>query len=125
MGFARNVILRYDRAQTRGLFMKFLRFFLLLVTAALCGCVYHQPFDQGNILSPSKTQQIHRGMSSEEVVAKIGSPVLENMYSDNRMTYVYTRQPTRNKMEVTRFIVQFQNDHVVNIQTDLPKIPSI
>ncbi len=105
--------------------MKFLRFFLLFVTATLCGCVYHQPFQQGNILSPAKTQSIHRGMTSEEVVATLGSPVLRNIYTDNRMTYVYTDQPTRNHTDITRFIVQFHNDRVVDIKTDLPKIPTI
>ena len=99
--------------------MKKLRTFLLLITALLCGCVYHQPIRQGNVLSPTKTQAIHQGMTSEEVVAKLGSPVLENMYSDNRMTYVYTNQPKRNKTEITHFIVQFQNDQVVNIQSDV------
>lgn len=97
---------------------------LLLISAILCGCVYHPPFEQGNILSPTQTQKIHRGMSSEQVVAILGSPVLENMYSDNRMTYVYTKS-IKHKTAVTRFIVQFQNDVVVNIQTDLPRIPSI
>ena len=106
--------------------MKNLRFFLLLITAMLCGCVYHPPIEQGNILSASRTQAIHVGMSSEALVAKLGSPVLENMYSDNRMTYVYTDQPSRNEMHIKRFIVQFQNDQVVNIQSDIaPNIPSI
>lgn len=91
----------------------------------LTGCVYHQPFEQGNILTPTKTQAIHKGMTSEEVIAKLGSPVLENMYANNQMIYVYTKQPTRHTTEITRFIVQFQNDRVVNIATDLPKIPKI
>ncbi|OGT40364.1 MAG: hypothetical protein A3E81_01070 [Gammaproteobacteria bacterium RIFCSPHIGHO2_12_FULL_36_30] len=105
--------------------MKKLRLLLLLlIPAILCSCIYHPPFQQGNILSPVQTQKIHRGMSSEQVVAILGSPVLENMYSDNRMTYVYTKSVKR-KTAVTRFIVQFQNDSVVNIQTDLPKLPNI
>ena len=96
--------------------MKHLRIFLLLMTVALCSCVYHQPFEQGNILTPTKMQSIHNGMSSAEVSAKLGTPVLQNIYSDNRMNYVYSRQPKRNHTEITRFIVQFRNDHVVDIQ---------
>lgn len=97
--------------------MKHLRFALLLITAALCGCVYHQPFQQGNILTPSKMQAIHNGMTSEAVVAKLGSPVLQNMYADNRMNYVYTQQPTRHKTMVKRMVIQFQNDRVVDVST--------
>lgn len=66
--------------------MKHLRFALLLITAALCGCVYHQPIQQGNIFTATKMETIHNGMSSADVIAKLGSPVLENMYADNRMT---------------------------------------
>lgn len=96
--------------------MKQLRFFLLFFVTVLCGCVYHQPFEQGNILTPTKIQRIHNGMTSAEVVAELGSPVLQNIYSDNRMAYVYTKQPTRRHTEVTRLIVQFRNDRVVDIQ---------
>ena len=96
--------------------MKHLRVLLLLITIALCSCVYHQPIEQGNILTPAKMQAIHSGMTSAEVVAQLGTPVLQNIYSDNRMAYVYTRQPTRTHIEITRFIVHFHNDHVVDIQ---------
>lgn len=93
---------------------------LFIAASILCGCVYHQPFTQGNVLSLTKTRAIHAGMSSEQVVAQLGSPVLQNMYADNRMTYVYTNQPTRNTTEISRFIVRFQNDRVAGVQTDLP-----
>lgn|SRR3990167_2074316 len=105
--------------------MKLLRLFLILITTSLCGCVYHQVFDQGNILTPAKTQSVKVGMSSQEVVGILGTPVLENIYADNRLVYVYTQQPTRNKTIITRFIVTFQNNHVVDVKTDLPKIPAI
>ena len=106
--------------------MKKLAFLLLLISAALCGCVYHPPFQQGNVLTASKTQSIHKGMTSEQVRTVLGSPVLENMFSDNRMTYIYTDQPKYNERKTKRFIVTFQNDEVVNIQSDIaPEIPHI
>lgn len=96
--------------------MKLCRFFLLLIAVALCGCVYHQPFEQGNVLTPAKMQAVHNGMTSEEVIAKLGSPVLENIYADNRMNYVYTQQPTHKKTVIKRMVIQFQNDRVVGIR---------
>ncbi len=98
--------------------MKHLRIVLLLIAVTLCSCVYHQPIEQGNILTPAKMQTIHNGMTSAQVVAQLGTPVLQNIYSDNRMAYVYTRQPTRKRTEITRFIVHFHNDHVVDIQNN-------
>lgn len=91
----------------------------LLIATAVCGCVYHQPFEQGNVLTTSKVQSIHPGMSSAQVVATLGSPVLKNVYANRRMTYVYTNQPSRNQMIVKKLEIHFKNDRVTNIRTDL------
>ena len=104
---------------------KIFTLFYILAVIALCGCVYHPPFQQGNILTPAKVQAIKAGMSSQEVVGLLGTPVLENIYANNRLVYVYTQQPTRNKTIITRCIVTFQNNHVMDIKTDLPKIPAM
>ena len=85
----------------------------------LSGCVYHQAFEQGNVLTTTKLQAIHRGMSAQAVEAKLGSPVLKNVYVDNRMTYVYTQNPKRNMMIVRRLVIDFDNNKVTNIRTDL------
>ena len=95
--------------------------FSLLITATLCGCVYHPQFEQGNILTPHNTYAITLGMTPQEVVAKLGDPLLENIYADNRVVYVYTQQPSRHKTTVKRLILTFQNGHVVDIKTDVPR----
>lgn len=96
--------------------MKITKYLVLATAALLTGCVYHPPFEQGNILTPAKMNAIHNGMTSAEVTATLGSPVLKNAYHDNRMSYVYTNQPSRSRIAITRFIVDFQNDHVVDIK---------
>lgn len=90
-----------------------------LLSTVLCGCVYHPPVQQGNILSRAKVSMIHNGMSPQEVTAQLGSPVLQNMYSDNRLTYIYTNQTNRSDFSAKRVIIQFQNNQVVNVQSDL------
>jgi outer membrane protein assembly factor BamE len=92
---------------------------LFICAALLSGCVYHQQFEQGNIITPAKAQSIHRGMNAQQVEAVLGSPVLKNMYAESRMTYIYTQSPTRNTMIVRRLYIDFSHDHVVNIRTDL------
>ncbi len=47
---------------------------------------------QGNILTPEKLAQVRKGMSKREVVFILGNPVYNNVFSDNRWDYVYTRQ---------------------------------
>lgn len=99
--------------------MRVLGVVFVLLTSILCGCAYHQPIQQGNIITLSKAQLIHPGMSSVQVVSQLGSPVLHNVFSDNRMNYVYTSQPTRNKTVIRKLVVEFRSDRVVNVRTDL------
>lgn len=93
--------------------------FAFVICAALSGCVYHQQFEQGNVITPTKAQAIHRGMSAQAVESTLGSPVLKNIYANNRMTYVYTQNPKRNEMIVRRLMIDFRNNKVTNIRTDL------
>ena len=95
------------------------KYLSLLVAASitLCGCVYHPPVFQGNVLTPEKVQQIHTGMTSEQVVAQLGSPVLKNAYSTNQITYIYTSQKANKKMEIKKLEVDFTNNRVSNIRT--------
>lgn len=99
--------------------MKKMIFTLLFSFFFLSGCIYHHPFEQGNVLTPAKAQSIQRGMTAQAVEAKLGSPVLKNIYVNNRMTYVYTQNPARNVMIVRRLVIEFRNDRVTNIRTDL------
>ncbi|OGT26186.1 MAG: hypothetical protein A3I77_06080 [Gammaproteobacteria bacterium RIFCSPLOWO2_02_FULL_42_14] len=93
--------------------------FSIAVALALCACVYHQPFEQGNIITRASVQSIHPGMTSQDVVAKLGSPVLKNVYDDNRMDYIYTSQPSRNTMVIKKLVVEFHNNRVTNLRTEL------
>ena len=92
---------------------------LLLCSTLLSGCVYHQAFEQGNIITQSKVEQVHRGMSPQQVEGILGSPVLRNIYTEERMTYVYTQTPKRNKMIVRRLLIDFDHGRAVNIRTDV------
>jgi outer membrane protein assembly factor BamE len=89
----------------------------MAATMSLCGCVYHPPIYQGNVLTPEKMQSIQPGMTSEQVVAKLGNPVLKNVYAQNRMTYIYTSQPTKAKMEIKKLQIDFRNNRVSNVRT--------
>lgn len=93
--------------------------FCMLTVIILCGCVYHPPFQQGNILTPAKIQSVKPGMTSAQVITILGSPVLQNMYADNRMTYVYTSSPSHNKIVIKKVMIDFSNGQVVNVRTAL------
>lgn len=87
---------------------------IFMISCFLLGGCYHQVIEQGNIISSDKTAQIKPGMSKQAVVNILGNPVLENMYRDDRLVYVYTIQPTRSRIEKSQFIVTFRNGTVLN-----------
>ncbi|MDP1573592.1 MAG: outer membrane protein assembly factor BamE [Coxiellaceae bacterium] len=95
------------------------KYLSLLIAASiiLCGCVYHPPVFQGNVLTPEKVQQIHTGMTSEEVVAKLGTPVLKNAYETNQITYIYTSQKASKQMEIKKLEIDFTNNRVATVRT--------
>lgn len=90
---------------------------LICLALALCGCVYEPTVLQGNVLTPSKVQQIHNGMTPDQVVDKLGDPVMKNMYDDNQMSYIYTSQKSGDKIEIKKLEIDFKNNHVSNVRT--------
>lgn len=94
--------------------MRFISALFIAASVLLSGC-YHQPIEQGNILTSAKTARIRNGMSKSDVLGILGAPVLSNMYQDNRLVYVYTIQPSRYRIHKSRFVVTFYKGRVVDI----------
>jgi len=94
--------------------MRIFSFLFIISALMLSGCLYHQPIEQGNVLTQKNMQRISSGMSKETVLSTLGNPVMENIYKDNRLVYVYTLQPSRSTLNKTRFIVTFKNGRVVS-----------
>jgi outer membrane protein assembly factor BamE len=84
---------------------------------ALSGC-YRVPVAQGNLLTEKNVAAIKKGMSPRQVIAKLGTPVLNNIYVENRMVYVYTFRPTYGDMTEKRFIIYFNNGKISSFTTD-------
>lgn len=67
--------------------------FTLAITLLLSGCVHKMNVQQGNIIEQDKVNQLHTGMSEEEIKSLMGTPVLINTFRDNRVNYIYTNKP--------------------------------
>jgi len=91
------------------------------MTMAVCGCVYHPPIFQGNMITPKMVESVHVGMTSAQVVEIMGTPVLRNMYADNTATYVYTSEMNHKPMSIRRLEIDFRNDRVSSIRTSESK----
>ena len=84
---------------------------LLLVT----GCVRKMTIEQGNIMTPDMTSQIHKGMTPAEVKQIMGRPVVLNTFRENRMDYVYTIKKGAQPMTEKRLTLIFEDGKLKDI----------
>ena|SRR3990167_720084 len=118
-GIAAHGIIRTFLTQLVLLMKKMIALISTACIITLSGCVYHPPFQQGNILTPAKVQKIQPGMTVDQVTKILGSPVLQNMYADNHMVYIYTSSPSRKEMVIKKVMIDFVNGQVTNVRTAL------
>ncbi len=97
---------------------------LLLISVITCisGCantpfpfLYKMDVQQGNVISAEMVDQIHAGMSKDQVVAIMGGPVLTDVFNPQRFDYVYTNQHRAQPIYQQRVVVQFMYDRVVGV----------
>ncbi len=92
----------------------------LLLMLTLCSCSFFQirkpTIIQGNIITAEDTSRLRTGMSTAEVMSVMGSPVLSNVLSPNRMEYVYTYQDGTGKHDITRVTCLFEGGRLKAVQ---------
>lgn len=96
---------------------RILALILSLSLLGVSGCAYRQTVQQGNIITDSDIQSIHRGMSTTQVSDRMGQPVLTNVFPDGRVDYVYTLQHNRKRMQERLLLVHFINGRVNLVET--------
>jgi outer membrane protein assembly factor BamE len=48
--------------------------------------------EQGNVITNDKISQLHQGMTEDDVKNVMGNPVLVNIFTPDRIEYIYTFQ---------------------------------
>lgn len=93
---------------------------ILLAALFLTSCsylhVHKQEITQGNIITATNVSRLHRGMSQDEVEQVMGKPSLSNIFTPNRVEYVYTNQPGGGTMTEKRVTCLFKNGRLLEIQ---------
>ena len=81
-------------------------FIFALCTLSLTACIkpFQPSIQQGNIINNSSLQEIQAGMSKQEILYILGSPMLTDPFNSDRWDYFYSRKD-RNKNETTTRIV--------------------
>lgn len=65
---------------------------LILFTIMLSSC-YHPDIQQGNNLSKKEVSQLKLGMTKVQVINLLGNPVLDDVFRNDRLVYIYTDLP--------------------------------
>lgn len=95
---------------------------LFSLITCLAGCanfpfpgMYKMNVQQGNIMSTELVNDIHVGMSNDQVLAIMGSPVLTDVFNSQQFDYVYTYEHRDYPLTIQRVIIRFTNGRVSSV----------
>lgn len=71
--------------------------------------------EQGNIYTQEQANSLRKGMSEAEVKAIMGTPIAINIFSENRIDYVYTYQPAHGSLQEKRLTCIFEHGRLKEI----------
>ena len=99
----------------------------LLLPPLLAACnplrvlsVYRMEIQQGNYVTQEMASKVQAGMTRDQVRFVLGTPLLVDIFHDNRWDYVYRRQRADSReVEERRLSVFFDNDRLVRIEGDV------
>ncbi len=94
-------------------------FLSIFCAMLLSGCIYKIDVQQGNVITDNDLAKIHPGMNTLAVKKILGDPILNNVYHDNRLIYVYTMKRGRNRMTKRSVFIYFSGNKVTRIEKHL------
>lgn len=96
---------------------------ITLFSIGLASCKsYRYDVQQGNIITPGMVGSIHKGMTVLQVEKTLGTPILTNLYKDNRLVYLYTMQPGHGHYQQRKLVIYFRNGRVTGKSSSLDKL---
>ncbi|ART63532.1 outer membrane protein assembly factor BamE [Kushneria marisflavi] len=88
-----------------------------LLISLLAACVYKRDLPQGNLITPGMVSQLQPGMSRQQVVQIMGSPLLYNAFDDSLWNYVYRLKDADDNITEKQVSLVFNGNQLANIQT--------
>ena len=95
---------------------------LALCALSLSACVkpFQPDIQQGNIINNSDLKEIRYGMSKQEVLFILGTPMVIDPFNESRWDYFYSKLDQRKRETDTRLITaMFDGDKLVSLQGDV------
>ena len=91
-----------------------LRTLVALGCLFLAGCVYRLNIQQGNIADAEAVSQVEVGMTPSQVKFLLGTPLVDDPFSQERWDYIYYSRTGRNSPVVKHFLTVYFQDGVVS-----------
>ena len=80
--------------------------------------VYKLEIDQGNVISREMVDQLRPHMTKRQVKFIMGSPLLVDVFHQERWDYIYSEQQPGEAREQTKLSLFFEGDNLVGVQGD-------
>ncbi len=104
-----------------------LRTLLLAAAPLLVACnplsvfsVYRMEIQQGNYLSQEAVSQLKSGMTKDQVRFVLGTPLITDIFHEDRWDYVYRRQRANSReLEERRLSVFFKDEKLERVDGDV------
>ncbi len=85
--------------------------------------VYRIAVMQGNIIDQKKVDQVEVGMSKTQVQYLLGTPLVNDVFHQDRWDYVYQLRRGDDTLRDKRFTLYFENDALVRFDGDFEPKP--
>lgn len=84
-----------------------------------CSFVHKVDVEQGNVVTQDMVNQLHPGMTTDQVEFVMGHPVLVETFETHRSDYVYTFQAGGKTISEKQITLLFVDDHLTQISGTL------
>jgi outer membrane protein assembly factor BamE len=86
----------------------------------------HVPvIEQGNIVTPEMVALLEPGMTKRQVRFALGSPMLVDVFHEQRWEYLLTIKRRNEPMEIKRFSVFFDGDRLNHYEGEIPPAENV
>ena len=98
---------------------------IIIVALSLFGltaCLkpFQAPVQQGNIINNSNLKEIRYGMTKEEVVYILGTPMVNDPFNEERWDYFYSNKDRNKNQTTTRLVTaMFEDNKLVELKGDV------
>jgi outer membrane protein assembly factor BamE len=85
--------------------------------------VYRLDIPQGNIITQEMVDQLRPGLSKNQVIFILGTPLVRDTFHQDRWDYLYSYQPGGGERAQERLTVFFENNQLSHFEGDFEQTP--